>query len=416
MTRYPMLSGMDEQRVQQVGGKAAILEEILKRWPEAPIPPLEVHEFSKPNYRYPQLLRASSELDIFGGCGLLTTVSVYNTTSLDTGYENIKSPDFTTKEKIEKFAESIGKSYTSSSVILQDQMMPNYWVIVMEHPNDSGTYLINYSTGPSLELTRTVDEVYEFLDRGNYQAIYQNGSVKIIQGPKKSAFPKNVILKSMEQAVETYQHLDSLKIVSPDWVSIFEGGAHIGSKMDVYQFTPIRRKTPTGIAKIEAYEDIFFGKADLEDFPIVNLPHSFDVDIYAHHRDGSLTGYPHFKKWFDPKVDHYQLNGKYVPIRSSEKFLMDYIEDSEIQYPGGYILLCHEDQRQDFDLVIKNAKAAILQMTHDPIASLNHDVSRLIAKISGLVLSSADINSYDTGNKVDLYLDGTEYKITKAKN
>jgi len=33
MSKYPMLAGIDEARVDAVGGKATILEEVVKRWP-----------------------------------------------------------------------------------------------------------------------------------------------------------------------------------------------------------------------------------------------------------------------------------------------------------------------------------------------------------------------------------------------
>src|SRR3989338_10552172 len=116
MAKYPMLSGMDEQRVQQVGGKAAILEEIVKRWPQANIPPFTTEEDS---FFGKAILRASSELDVLGGFGLYPTYTDIPPSWLNETYSRIRNLDENTEARIQVFCESIGMEMPSYSVILQ---------------------------------------------------------------------------------------------------------------------------------------------------------------------------------------------------------------------------------------------------------------------------------------------------------
>ena len=69
MAKFLMLVGVDQERVRRVGGKAAILEEILKRNPKANVPAFEYVEkddHAFPNDGKTRILRESGELDVFG--------------------------------------------------------------------------------------------------------------------------------------------------------------------------------------------------------------------------------------------------------------------------------------------------------------------------------------------------------------
>lgn len=153
MDKYPMLSGIDKDRVSKVGGKAAILEEILKRWPKAHIPPFKVFDDSEAHMGMledeKRIFRASSELDIFGGCGLHESFNSVTYNNADMVKREIL--ERSKMMVIEQFAESVGKKYKKPTIISQEERRPNYWGVMMQHPNDHNVFMVVYSDSPSLE-------------------------------------------------------------------------------------------------------------------------------------------------------------------------------------------------------------------------------------------------------------------------
>ncbi len=415
MSDYPMLTGVDDARVAKVGGKAAILEEIVRRWPQANVPPFRVFADGVPWISSldfeGRVFRASSELDLFGGCGLHNTffgVTNYNYSSI---VPKILKPSDMEQSRLKMFAASVGKKYTPPTVISQKEGKPTYWAVVMQHPNNPGTFIVTYSDGPSAE---SKDSTLAMFSRSEHSirqnqivpdrethAAFCDGNVNLI-GDRNSA-DKDVA----ELAVINYITIRDLNIVHPVWVSILEAGIyHDGT--ETYQFTPIRRRTP-GSHEV-AGNKLIFGACEPVKLPVVKLPSHTELEYYVRNSKG-LENYSDFEEFIRETVathGQFLIDFNLVPGLSWR-----YMQKVEERYPEGYLAIAPLDKYQEFDIPMTKAKAVLIDTTR-PLLALNHSTSRLMHKAPVLVVDDMDTLRLNlaTGNEVTFSCDGSNYSIT----
>jgi hypothetical protein len=400
MSKYPMLQGVDEDRVAEVGGKAAILEEIVKRWRRANIPEFRVCDKIRPSVHFGyKVFRASSELDIFGGCGLHETYSEVSSFDYSEIAERILEPELTEKSRLEHFARSVGKEYRKPTIIMQEEGKPRFWAVVMQHPNNPDIYLVNYADGPSPECKRSFLGGYISRggDRETFSAVCDSSGN--IQGEHFEEEHRDMI----EMAVINHMVIEDLGIVHPDWASILEAGLY-EDRTETYQFTPIRKRA----GKCDMPEEgVVIGKCDPVKLPVVNIPPIRDVGIYIEGY-GSLSGYPDFKAFLKPILDKH---GSLIPPNA---VTWHYMEKIEARHPQGYIVVAKMDKDQEFDIGMKNAKAVIIDTPGHPLKILNHNGSRLMYK-SPVLIADRLGKEIPTGEEVTFSCDGTNYSIEKGK-
>jgi hypothetical protein len=415
MNQYPMLADIDPERVSKVGGKAAILERILQKWPAANIPPFIVHDspesFERQILPFPLVLRTSSELDVFGGCGLFDTyhnVESYNYTNLANNLNNwYESPDV----KVRDFAKNIGIDYKMPTMISQMQGQPHYWVIVLQHPNNPNVHIINYSRRPSKETKKVSDKLFE---KQTYSALCIDG--KFAAG--------NLELDSHDKLVEIacmhHQRVDALGIIDNDWVSILESGISIfpdGTvNMEIYQFTPLRKKTDVNCDVNE--QALIFGQCSDICLPVVYMPTRLMLKDYMIEKDTNYISqekeiYPDDITKICDEIIYRHLRGKHSGPDEILNVLSDLAMDSyasfiDKKYNKGYLLLC-EEGTYGFDINITKARAVIID-THRGIEMLNHDISRMICKAPVLVMDTVSIG-VPAGRNVHFSCNGSEYSI-----
>lgn len=406
-----MLVGVDEDRVAKVGGKAAILEEILRRWPQANIPTFEVFEQTDP-IRYERnrgkvILRASSELDVFGGFGLHDSYSgISSLTSAWRSFGKIKEPDALDAQRISLYAKSVGRESSSIAAIQQSQGKPLYWALVMEHPNNPDFYLIAYSTLQSIE-TKTDGLLQhlrgrnpDFFSRAQFHAIWNE---KLgVQGELDDIVGQDAV----NMAVKNHRALQGLKIIHPDYVSISEIGIY-KDRVETYQFTPVRKRF--GTKSDVAPDKLILGGLETTELPVVMIPYFDSVEGYIQLGKG-LELYPNFKDFIQPSLDEHGrsiLEFGYTPV-----LFWRYMSEVEEKYPHGYLVMTEQDLMEQFDITMRNAKAVLLKTYKAPTLALNHNTSRLAYKTPVLVVGLIRDNLED-GQVVKFSSDGSSYSIKK---
>src|SRR3989344_1939729 len=421
MVEYPMLVGVDEARVKQVGGKAAVLEEILRRWPEAPVPSFRVYANGERPHFPPlgktQIYRASSELDLFGGCGILNTVAdVISYSYVDEAIDKILNPDSYIESKIRLFAESIGRESASPAIISQEQTKPNNWVIVFEHPNHEGAYLINYSTRPSAETISAVTMHKKTPVGFTFGATYKNGKVKIRDETGNVLPGQTQDERLVREAVKLYEKLKSLEIVSPKLTSIMEAGISYDGTTYLYQLTPIRQRVSN--VKSLPKNSAIFGVCEPLTLPVVAIPSHYSVRVYM---DGIKEALEYFRDvgdFLDRMLEHYTVIGEddaakvLMSVLKPDELIWEYMRHVEERFPEGYIIVVPiVDKQQTFDIPMTNAKAGIIYHPTDPAILLNHDISRLIAKLPIMVISGKEQDIFETGEMIRFQSDGSTYSL-----
>lgn len=423
MPKYPMLQGVDEERVFKIGGKAAILEEIIKKWPGANVPPFEiVGEGMLSRWGdVARIFRTSSELDIFGGCGLFDTYRGVTRRDFSKVIQKMKEQEGGEyggqNPKILAFAESVGRKLKNLAIISQLEGNPEYWATVMQHPNNPDVHLVNYSTRHSPECKEPLfdGQCLSGIGGNTYTAICIDGIA--IQGELESDGHDNLV----EMVSFHHTLVDVLEIVSDEWVSILEAGicldpaGHFSTQ--TYQFTPIRKKLGF---KCDIPEDkLIFGACDEMKLPVVNIPARINVSTYIAERneyDCPLKDYPQFREFVkaDKHVDRYSGGGPIGDYDTAnmlaDMVFLSYIKFIEQKYPQGYMILFKSTKDQSFDVGVTNAKAVLLNTGRNPLELLNHNLSRLICKAPVLVVGPVK-KEIPTGEMATFSCDGSGYSI-----
>lgn len=412
MSKYPMLVGVDEARVDAVGGKAAILEEVVRRWPTHNVPPFVI--LGEGNGSLPfgeRVYRTSSPLDVLGGCGLSETMSGANDYNRTWFAEHLKKLASDSRERIKYFARSIGHpELATSAMIIQAQKSPQFWAVAMRHPNNASLILVNYATGPSPE-SKTASLFSELgkgqpliasPNRETYTALYDDSKGKLVYA--SDAVQNDIV----ELAAINYELLEDLGIVSPEWTSIAELG--VDKSTSTFQFTPIRKKVHGEHAVLE--DVLVFGTSSPERLPIVKIPTHNAVEEYIRSGVG-LDSYPDFKD-FVSRIRESQGNFVEILLDIIPGIFYGYMGKTEEKYPGGYIVSADMDKRQEFDIPMRNARAVIMKTGFNPLNALNHSVSRLFYKSPVLVLAE-QVPSLETGRLVEFSCDGSSYSLKPVK-
>lgn len=417
MSRYPLLD-VDEERVGKVGGKAAILEEILRRWPNSNVPSFQVFEDRDSlTFRWGQekkIFRASSELDLFGGFGLHDS---YTEVSLPErvvdSFEKIVNPDALNAQRIMLYAESIGKESQKPAVMSQSQRTPLYWLLVMQHPNNPDYYIISYSSSQSREtriagfaesfgaLSPFAQVNPNFISRAQYHAV-----VCPSKGDIKGEIDDVVGEGAVVMGAFNHIVLQDLGIVHPDFVSIAELGVY-KDRTETYQFTPVRKRYE-GKSTITP-DTLIFGGLEPEELPVVRVPHSFNVKGYVRNEYG-LEDFPDFKEFIKPAIDQY--GESMLHFGFGDFLTWNYIRDIESRYPQGYLIMAGMDAGQQFDITMQNARAVLINTGKHPASALNHNTSRLIYKAPVLVIGNIKEKLKD-GQVVRFSCDGSSYSIKR---
>jgi len=399
MNRYPMLQGVDEERVFQIGGKAAILEEIVRRCPEANIPQFWLYDTARIELTLgngKRIFRASSELDILGGFGLQTTVASVGFSNYEEALDRIKNPREHEKEKLQRFARSIGREEREPFVISQLQSEPDYYVVAMQHPNNPDVILVNYASGPSWERV-TISSIEMRRDTPLTARVDTSGAIK---GSANADLAK---LASI-----TYLQIQDLGIVHEDWVSIFEGGLYSDGRIETYQFTPLRRRIQ---GKAEIPEDkLVFGACKPIQLPVVNIP--TPVMIMSFLKGGNyLDDYPDFLKFVE-KRNTVADTIRFMPETYRPEVLnWMYVEEIEERYPDGYIAVTLEEPMHNYDITMRNAKAILFStLGDDPYHVVSHNVSRAVYKVPVFVAGQL-YPQIPTGEIVTFECDGSNYSL-----
>lgn len=408
-----MLAGVDEARVKLVGGKAAVLEEIVRRWPDAPIPKFTVHTDNPPTLSSTQIYRTSSELDLFGGCGLYNTVADVTRSHAGSAFERVMKYDNFDETAIQIFAESVGREVGGYAIISQEQRNPPLWVSIMEHPNKRGLYLINFAMGPSAE---TIDIITgkPIGKRGRvFGAVYDNGKIRFSKDDDDPSFKP----RGFTELVEVFQKINSLGIIAEDWVSIMEAGFYYGDGVDVYQLTPLRKRHSEGSPF--GRQATVFGGTETVTLPVVRIPKTIEVYDYIQDYESQLVGNEDFKRFLsDSTVDlasFLRLRKNASPVNAANIFALSYVQNVvEQMHPNGYIVLMDADATQIFDVAMTNAKAVIVYDYRDAATILNHGISRLIAKVPVVVVSQKTSERLAISGNARFQSDGSIYKLEKA--
>ena len=155
---YPQLQNINHDRVAEIGGKAAILEEIINQKTDLIIPEFNL-EPVKPEPEETRVLRISHELDIFGGNGLWSTYSHVNQNNFNEVYRNLqRSPrTWVEQEMFQLFAQSHNMPLRPKKIFSQVQSKPDFWGVVMQHPDNPKLYLIAYSDSPSEDCENSIE-------------------------------------------------------------------------------------------------------------------------------------------------------------------------------------------------------------------------------------------------------------------
>ena len=396
-----MLVGVEEDRVSQVGGKAAILEEIIRRCPDANAPSFNIFEGNNVIINPSEgrrVVRASSDLDLFGGCGLHNTyigVSYNENPALDRA---IRIPDSISQERIRFFAESIGRGPKPPVWISQVMGNPMYWVIVLEHPNRPNNFLINYSITPSNETY--INAHLQLPGKLTRSAIL--GSDMTLRGEVDVSDTTAFYL-----AVKKYLNLRDSGIVHKDWTSIFEGGLYPDYRMETYQFTPIRRRLEIPVSDVSNL--LVFGASDEVELPVVLVPDFVRADNFKKGRDG-LEDFPDFRDYGNAWLRNPSVRN--VPdVFPTELMFWLYMQNIDKRFPEGYIVITDLFQKQEFDIPMKNARVVLINSSsRPPVDSLNHSISRLIYKVPVLVVGELT-EMARTGDRVKFSCDGSTYKL-----
>ncbi len=408
MKEYPMLEDIDEARVNKVGGKLAILERILEKDPSTPIPKiLKKYENEAPWISSidfdKRMFRASSDLDVFGGCGIHETFRGVNTLNFRESAKAILEPEDEEKAGLKLFSQSVGREYKKPTIFSQVQGSPEMWGTLLQHPENPEVILVAYSDSPSLESKDALTgSNRSFYVRDTYTAIYhcQNGN---LDGNSREEDKKMLDLAVLTQLV-----LQDLKIVSSDWASILEFGIY-PEKIEVYQLTPIRKISKQ---RSQISEDkLVIGNSTKAELPVVKIPKWSDVGLYQKLKEkGNLD--PHFIDYFENiEMEHGTFSASLLP---ADMIIWMYMFDVERECPGGYIAIVDMEARQKFDLPVKNARAVLVNTHRPPITSLDHNVSRLIYKSPVLIVDDIEDRlekKFKTGEKATFSCNGSNYSL-----
>lgn len=421
MAKYPMLMGVDEDRVAKVGGKAAVLEEILRRNSQAKVPSFEYVDDNEPAYPTDgktRILRESSELDLFGGFGLSASYADIKTAEqFSNALFKLKNPHHVDSDRTRIYADSVGKKIKElgSSALLQVQGSPQFWAIAMQHPNNSDYYVIAYSNTQSLETIFQDDTAEDirpvfgvnlkghskYWKRKQYWAIATRGG--IVAGDLNETSGTDIVMR----VIKEYDALRELGIVQSQRVSIGEFGIMDGN-LEVYQYTPVRTRLD-GVFQVNPNRLVFGGTNSVE-LPVVRMPRLRSVELYFMNGNG-IDEFPDFKQFVENQKEHYG-HAFVPPFIPAEFFVFAYMFDAERRHPTGYLVVADGDARQQFDIPMENARAVLLKTEKPSALALNHNTSRLIYKAPVLVIGEIKDKLQD-GQVVRFSCDGADYSIKK---
>jgi hypothetical protein len=421
MKTFSMLEDIDFDRLKVIGGKAAILERIIQKMPNAPIPHFQMVDekgYFVANSNQNHALRSSSLLDVFGGCGLFETYLNVNKHNLDSVLDKLyRERLIITDGKVELFAESISQEPDTPKLMSQVQGSANNWGTMMRHPDLDDVVLVAYSDSPSresknasLSLSALKTSLSQFGRQRTDYAVIKDGSItETGAGQNANA--------AITAAYNMYKALEDLDVVSDDWVSIMEFGFS-DSGLELYQFTPIRKKSSSNMGYSK--DNLIFGKSEKCILPVVLMPNKYGINLYVSGRC-DLNDYPHFEAFIRAEVEEYRDLIMHCP---QEPLLWNYVRAMDLKYPDGYIVLARTENNQDFDIPMRNAKAVFLgyEGYQGLPKLLNHSISRLIAKSPLLVVSSMDSELFDsphffqTGDLVIMEPTEIGYNISKLSN
>ncbi|MGV8151144.1 MAG: hypothetical protein ACP5NV_05430 [Candidatus Woesearchaeota archaeon] len=395
MNKYPMMDeSVDIERLETIGGKAYILEEILRRWPDAPIPKFEVPDNGLNNFGT-GFYRASSILDVFGGFGLTDSVLVNTSRDSKAAYCMIIDP----KREFYKYADSVNISPKRPRLMIQEFVNPAKWALIMEHPNKKNLLLINYSGRPSGDI-RTVQS--KIIGNDNSKTFYYDGKIHAVDHNDYE------YSYGLEKGIEQYFKLRDLGIINNEWVCIAELGI-FSSESIIYQWSPIKKRVDNVHSSVSP---LIMGSLDKTVLPVINIdthPHSITRDLQTSGTEISV-----FFNEFLKEINEDRLTMKNIFINDPNFLIREYINSIEKKYSDGYILLSHgwNSGNIPFDISMKNAKSIIIGTHREGLGMLNHDISRMIYKTPCLILGDVDIPHLG-GSLLEFSCDGKNYEIKR---
>lgn len=394
MTSYPMMSeSTDIERLEEIGGKAYILETILDKWSKAPIPKFKIYpEIS--DVRKKGLYRASSILDVLGGFGLTDSVFVDYPNDALVAACLVVDP----RSDFYNYAHSIGVEAPRPTLMVQEYNAPVAWALMMEHPNNRNILVINYNDVPTGEI-RTSEGKRMHLRTTPHTAYYDGNIHKISSMNKDDDHMIN-------GWVETYFKLRDLNIISTEWIGIAELGWDYGTS-ELYQWTPIRKRNPANVS----ISPLIFGSMEKVSLPYISMTfHSIDWGRYMDDPKHELNAFAIKEAAGD--------SGMLGAMKNNTRlFIQSYIDHLDKTYPDGYIIADNfwTNENIPFDITMKNAKVAILNTTRRSLELLNHDISRLIYKAPCLMVGDIDMPSVKNHSLVEFSCDGENYSCRRVK-
>jgi len=394
MKEFPMLKKIDDDRVKKVGGKAAILEQIVERFPSSNVPDFSVHENTVPEVFFGQtrIFRASSFLDLFGGCGIHDTFSDVDFINYKLLGNTIFHPEESMRHLL--FGASVRKMWREPALINQVQGTPNYWGSLLQHPNNSDYYLVSSSNVKSAQCKSGIhgSNMAYVGKEGEYGIFDRSGTMV------RGTIPVDKH-HMIGQAIQEYSKAQE-SLIDDNWVSIQEFGMY-DDHVEIYQHTPIRQKTSNS-NQLPA-EGLIFGGTEPLDLPIVNFPNW--PMYYRENHDKLEERFPHLSAF----VERMKGSGSYT-LEGPElsRFYTQFLEQESV-FSEGYIVVSEFGTIQDWDICMTKARAVIMQSSN-PLESLDHNLSRLLYKAPALVVGDLNLD-LKTGDRMRFSCDGANYSI-----
>jgi len=422
--------GVSEDHITKVGGKAAVLDSIVEKDPDFPIPPYELVDHDTPRSSpifeelSDKIIRASSVLDLQGGFGVFESVT-YSQQIYRTVQKVLSGSE---SDLGKRLAERRGYDEVPPlTAMVQEQTEPGLFAVVMRHPVQSDVFIVDLSNSMSMYAYAEEDDMSSnlggllpdlpssifggrnflgfsqaSLNRVSVKLIVSNdGEVLNVNGVEKIV-ESDLAIKGIKRAVELYKQIESYGIIAPDVTSIMESGIMDSDNVQVYQFTPVMQYHPTNNTTIPRdYEKLgndFIGSTTSPEgisLPVIRIPS--DVAIYASLRtDSDLSKFnylPQLKEMLEHQKE--QGMGMFIQMHPEEgpqliSRILEVYTNIEHKRLGGkeYALNFEWLERSSADLLFKLPLPTAIIIDRAQPDILNHGTARMLYEAQHVFVGS----------------------------
>jgi len=423
--------GVSEVQIMKVGGKAAVLDSIVEKDPDFPIPPYELvdHDTLRSSPIFDELsdkiIRASSVLDLQGGFGVFESV---------TYSQNI----YKTVQKVLNGCESdMGKLLAKRrgydevpplTAMVQEQTEPGLFAVVMRHPVQPDVFIVDISNSMSMYAYAEEDDMtpglgneelgrlsnilggrgFSGFNRASWDRltagliVSKDGKVLNVRGDEEIV-KSDLAIKGIKRTVELYKQIESYGIIAPDVTSILESGIMNDGSVYVYQFTPVMRYRPKNNTTIPKDFEIL-GKdficsttsSEGISLPVIRIPS--DIAIRASLTvDGDVSNFSYLPE-LEEMIEHQKMQGMglFLQMHPEEvpsiiSRILEVYTNIEYKKLGGkeYALNFEWLDRSSADLLFRLPLPTAIVIDRAQPDILNHGTARMLYESQHVFVGSS---------------------------